>query len=133
MRSLVFPYKQLGRYLFPIIPVTLFSRNIIFKTEAYVDSGASYSIFRSEIMEALDLRKEQGRLRMLKAADGNPITCRVFRLPIRIADVKIRAVVAFSDELNVGFNLLGRQAIFSNFEEVAFNERQKTVIFRLRK
>jgi hypothetical protein len=83
-------------------------------------------------MEALDLRKEQGRLRMLKAADGNLIACHLFRLPIQIADVKIRALVAFSDELNVGFNLLGRQVIFSNFEEVAFNERQKTVILRLR-
>jgi len=37
----------------PIIPVTLFSRNIAFETAAYVDSGAFYSIFQSEILYAL--------------------------------------------------------------------------------
>lgn len=69
---------------------------------------------------------------MLKAADGNFIPVYLFRLPVQIADVKIRASVAFSDKLNIGFNLLGRQTIFSCFDEVAFNEREKRVIFRLR-
>jgi len=42
-------------------------------------------------------------------------------------------LVAFSDELNVGFNLLGRQTVFSFFDEVAFNERARKVIFRLQR
>jgi hypothetical protein len=116
----------------PIIPVTLFGRNTSSKTEAYVDSGAFCSIFHSEILIALQLRKTQGRLRMLKAADGNLIPAYLFRLSIQIDDVKIRAPVAFSDRLSVGFNLLGRQTIFGCFEEVAFREREKTVIFRCR-
>lgn len=70
---------------------------------------------------------------MLKAADGNPIPGYLFRLPVQIGDVRMRALVAFSDKLNVGFNLLGRQTIFSCFDEVAFNERARKVIFRLRK
>lgn len=130
MRPLVFPYTRLGGYYLPIIPVTIFGRNSVFKTEAYVDSGAFYSIFRSEILETLQLRKEEGRLKMLKAADGNFIPGYLFRLAIQIADVKIRAVIAFSDRLNVGFNLLGRQTIFSSFKEVAFSERERKVIFR---
>jgi hypothetical protein len=69
---------------------------------------------------------------MLKAADGNLIPCSVFRLPLQLVDVKIRGLVAFSTELNVGFNLLGRQSIFNSVDEVAFNDRKKTVIFRLR-
>lgn len=133
MRPLAFPYTRHGVHFLPIIPVTLFSRNLSFKTEAYVDSGAFYSIFRIEILELLQLRKDQGRLKMLKAADGNFIPGYLFRLPLQIADVKIRAVVAFSDKLNVGFNILGRQTVFSSFEEVAFNEREKKVIFRLRR
>ncbi len=67
---------------------------------------------------------------MLKAADGNFILSYLFRLPLQIGDVKVRALVAFSDELRVGFNLLGRQTIFNSFEEVAFNERGRKVIFR---
>ncbi len=102
-----------------------------FKTDAYVDSGAFCSIFRSEILDALQLREEQGQLRTLKAADGNFIPAYLFRLPVQIANVKMRATVTFSDKLAVSFNLLGRQTIFSHFEEVAFSEREKMVIFRL--
>lgn len=131
MRSVTFPYKQLRAYFFPIIPVVLYGRNLTFRTEAYVDSGAFYSIFQSEILENLRLRREEGRLRILKTADGSPIPAYLFRLPIQIADVKIRAQIAFSDKLNIGFNLLGRQSVFSSFKEVAFNEREKKVIFRL--
>ncbi len=132
MRSIVFPYTRLSGHFVPIIPVTLFGRNTSFKTDAYVDSGAFCSIFRSEILEALHLRKEQGRVKTFKAADGNFISGHLFRLYIQIADLKILAPIAFSDMLSVRFNLLGRQAIFSRFEEVAFNERKKRVILLLR-
>jgi len=69
---------------------------------------------------------------MLKAADGKLIPSHIFRLSVQIADSKVRASVAFSDMLNVGFNLIGRHTIFGAFEEVAFNERRRQVIFRLR-
>ncbi len=132
VRSIAFPYTRLSGHFVPIIPVTLFGRNTSSKTEAYVDSGAFCSIFHSEILVALQLRKSQGRLRMLKAADGNFIPAYLFRLSVQIDDVKIRAPVAFSDRLSVGFNLLGRQTIFSSFEEIAFREREKKVVFRCR-
>jgi hypothetical protein len=96
VRSLVFPYTQLGGHFVPISPVTLFGRTTSFKT------------------------------------DGNFIPAYSFRLLVQIDDIKIRAPVAFSDKLTIGFNLLGRQAIFSSFEEVAFCEREKRVIFRAR-
>jgi hypothetical protein len=115
----------------PIVPVTIVSRAFAFKTDAYVDSGAFYSIFRGEILESLQLRKEQGRLKMLRAADGKLIRSYLFRLPLQIGDIKLRGLIAFSDDLNVGFNLLGRHSIFDCFDEVAFNERKKTVMFRL--
>lgn len=130
MRSLIFPYLRLGTLYLPIVPVTIFGRSSSFKTEAYVDSGAFYSIFRSEMLENLQLRKEQGNLKLLKAADGKLLQARLFRLPIQLGDIKIRALIAFSDELHIGFNLLGRQTVFNAFDEVAFNERKRNVIFR---
>jgi hypothetical protein len=130
VRSLIFPYIKLGTLYLPIVPVTLFSRSSSFKTEAYVDSGAFYSIFRSEMLENLQLRKEQGNLKMLRAADGKLLQARLFRLPIELGDVRIRALIAFSDELHIGFNLLGRQTVFNAFDEVAFNERKRNVVFR---
>lgn len=68
---------------------------------------------------------------MLKAADGKLIGSYLFRLTLEIGTVKLRPLIAFSDELKVGFNLLGRHTVFSSFDEVAFNERRKTVSFRL--
>jgi hypothetical protein len=130
VRSITFPYKRFGGRFAPIIPVTLFSQNLTFKTEAYVDSGAFCSIFQSEILEVLQLPKERAQTRMLKAADGNLIPAHLFRLPVQIADIRLRASIAFSDKLKIGFNLLGRQTIFSAFEEIAFNEKEKKVILR---
>ena len=130
MRSLTFPYIRLRTIYLPIVPLTLFSRISALKTEAYVDSGAFYSIFRIEALDDLQLSKEQGRPNLLKAADGRLIRSFLFRLPIMLGDVKLRALIAFSEDLNVGFNLLGRQTIFNAFDEVAFNERKKIVVFR---
>jgi len=131
VRSLDFPYTRLGALFLPIVPVTITSRNVTFRTDAYVDSGAFYSIFRSELLNSLELRKEQGRIKMLKAADGKLIRGYLFRLTLEIGNIKLRPLIAFSDQLNVGFNLLGRHTVFSSFDEVAFNERRKTVSFRL--
>ena len=131
MRALTFPYTRLGGFLLPIVPVTILSRTLAFRTDAYVDSGAFYSIFRAEILDSLQLRKDQGQVKMLRAADGKLIRSHLFRLPLQIGTVKLRALVAFSDQLNVGFNLLGRHTVFSSFDEVAFNERARNVVFRL--
>ena len=125
------PYVRLGTLFLPIVPVTIASRDLAFRTDAYVDSGAVYLIFRGEILDNLQLKKEQGQRKWLKAADGKLIRSYLFRLPLQLGDVKLRALVAFSDELNIGFNLLGRHSIFNAFDEVVFNERQKTVVFRL--
>ena len=130
MHSLTFPYVKFGTFYLPIVPVTIFGRASSFKTEAYVDSGAFFSIFRSEMLESLQLRMEHGIPKKFRAADGKLIQARLFRLPIQLGDIKIRALIAFSDELHVGFNLLGRQTVFNAFDEVAFNERKRSVVFR---
>jgi hypothetical protein len=84
VRSLTFPYIRLGTLFLPIVPVTIVSRAFAFKTDAYVDSGAFYSIFRSEILESLQLRKEQGKLKMLRAADGKLIRSYLFACLYRL-------------------------------------------------
>lgn len=130
MRTLSFPYVRVGALYLPIVPLTIFGRNLSFKTAAYVDSGAYYSIFRSEVLDSLQLDKTAGRLKMLKAADGRLIRSYLYRLPLQLGGEKLRGQVAFSDQLNVGFNLLGRHSIFDAFDEVVFNERQRTTQFR---
>ncbi len=132
MRSVVFPYQRWGARFAPIVPVSLFGRAHSVQTEAYVDSGALFSIFRLELLTALGLNKEEGRRHFVMVGDGGLIVGYLFRLPVQIGDVRLRARIAFSEKLNVGFNLLGRQTIFDQFTEVAFLERARQIAFRLR-
>ena len=115
-----------------MIPVTLFGRSTSFKTAAYVDSGAFCSIFHSEILAALQLPKGQGRVEIAQGR-RRKIHSRVLFSSFRAnRRYKNSRAGCFFGQLTVGFNLLGRQAIFSSFDEVAFRERDEQVIFRAR-
>ena len=53
----------------------------------------------------------------------------VHKMDIKICGKTIRdAEIGFSDELNTGFNILGRKSIFNHFE-ICFNDNNKTVMF----
>ena len=132
VRSLVFPYTQLGGHFVPMIPVTLFGRSTSFKTAAYVDSGAFCSIFHSEILAALQLPKGQGRVtnaRRPPTENSFARTLFFFRANRRYKNSRAGC---FFGRTHCRFQLAGRQAIFSSFDEVAFRERDKQVIFRAR-
>lgn len=131
MSALTYPYKRLGNYYALVVPLVLFGRTVSVQTEADVDSGAFLSIFRMELLDVLQLRREEGRPRRFQVGDGDHLKGYVFRLPIQIGGLHFHARVAFSDELRIGFNLLGRQTVFEQFEEVAFDERARKVIFRI--
>lgn len=38
--------------------------------------------------------------------------------------------ISFSPDLKIGFNLLGRSGVFSQFSEVVFQEKRHRLIFR---
>lgn len=131
MYSLVFPYKKHKARLMPIIPVVLFGRdNGVLELEAYVDSGAYISIFDMEFASALGFGLMDGRKQMFIVGDGSFIPGYVFKLSLQIGKYKFMSEVAFSDKLNVGFNLLGRIGIFDKFEEIIFKEKKQEMEFR---
>lgn len=115
----------------PIIPVTLSYRFQTAKVEAYVDSGASYSIFGAEVAEGMDLSLSHGKRRVFVVGDGNRIVTWVLKLSVGIGMQSFAADVAFSEGLKVGFNLLGRRGIFDHFEEVVFQEKRRKIIFKV--
>ena len=131
MHSIIFRYKVIGVQRLPIVPITLFGRHENRQTEAYVDSGAIYSIFGIHLAEEIGLDPIQGRRQLFRVGDGNTIKGYVFRIPVQVGDYKFRADIAFSDELKVGFNLLGRRGIFEAFDEVIFREKHREIEFRI--
>ncbi|MBI4838050.1 MAG: hypothetical protein HY806_02705 [Nitrospirae bacterium] len=133
MHSLIFPYKLINKRYIPVIPLILHgSRNAKIRTEAFVDSGATFSIFNIDIAKSLTLNLNNAREQFFVVGDGSFIPAKVIKIPIEIGNEKIIADIAFSEKLNIGFNLLGRKGIFEYFEEIAFNEKGKEVIFRLK-
>ncbi len=67
-----FPYINLKGRLLPIIPVRLKGKEWM-AVDAYVDSGASFSIFHAWVAEVLDLRLEEGRKEYVIVGDGSQI------------------------------------------------------------
>jgi hypothetical protein len=74
----------------------------------------------------LDLSK--GLERKIVVGDGNSISVFFFKVPVRIADFEIVAERGFSEQLRIGFNLLGRKGIFDRFQ-VCFNDRERVLSF----
>ena len=130
MHSVIIRYKLLYRRWLPIIPVILSWRGAPLKSEAYLDSGAFYSIFKMSVAAELGLDISHAKERMFVVADGSFIPAKLIKLPIEIGGRRKIAEVAFSDRLNIGFNLLGRKDVFEGFDEVIFREARREVELR---
>jgi hypothetical protein len=117
-------------FLSPIIPVGIMgpSGNVV--TQAYVDSGAYYSIFSSNVAIGLGLAYKKVSACPVMVGDGNTVPVYLHRLSVKIGFFNLRAIIGFSDKLGVGFNLLGRQDIFSHFD-ITFNDKKKIITFKI--
>lgn len=130
MHSLVFPYKQINKRYMPIVPVILYGSSISLGVEAYVDSGATFSVFSYEIAHELKISLKDARTLYLVVGDGGFIPSKLIKIPIMIGAKKFVCDISFSERLGIGFNLIGRHGVFETFDEVAFNEKAKEVSFR---
>lgn len=101
------------------------------RAEAYVDSGVFLSIFSPNEAAGLGLDYQKGKETFVTVGDGGLIPVYVHRLPLQIGTATFQASIGFSPRLGVGFNLLGRQDIFTHFD-VTFSDATRTIIFRPR-
>jgi len=130
VHSVTFHYKLLYKRWLPIVPVLLRWRGLSFGSEAYVDSGAFYSIFKIGVAARLGVDLSRAKERMFVVADGSFIPAKIVKIPIEIGARRRIAEIAFSDRLNIGFNLLGRKDVFEAFDEVIFRESAREVELR---
>src|SRR3989338_6606807 len=100
-----------GKHL-PIVDIKLKSCDGWYNTRAYVDSGASYSLFHADVAELLGLELEHGELTEMIAGDGDSLKVYIHRVPIFCADKEFTASIGFSKDIGVGFNIIGRKDIF---------------------
>ncbi len=122
-----FPYIEVSRGIFaPIISLGIWTGERWVICEAYVDSGATYSIFHTDVAALLGLTYRKGRKIFVKVGDGGLIPVYLHQLPVRFANVKFNALLGFSESLGVGFNLLGRVSFFEKFK-ICFNDKEKVI------
>jgi hypothetical protein len=125
-----FPYIQERRKFLPIISLQIKSKVKVdwITFDAFVDSGASYSIFKAEIGDILGLEMEKGNKILITVGDGSLIVIYIHRLIIQIGDEEFEAEIGFSKQLGIGFNIIGRKDIFERFK-ICFDEKEKIVEF----
>lgn len=123
-----FPYLKFKGIKCPIIPIEIRGKKRWEMMLAYVDSGATYSIFSDKEAELLGIEIDKGRKIYLVVGNGAYLPAYLFRLPVKIGGIKIKATIGFSKKLGVGFNILGRKDIFNKFQ-VCFNDKHEMLTF----
>lgn len=121
-----FPYRisSEGKY-FPVIPISINYQKKKKEIFVLIDSGATVSIFRSEVAEEFGVEIEKGETIYLHGVGGR-IKGYLHRLKIEVAGKKFICPIIFSDEYLVSFNLLGREAFFEKFK-IIFEESKRKI------
>lgn len=110
----------------PIVYLQVWTGNRWLYLQAYVDSGASWSIFHADVAQLLNLTLSKMTHRHMALGNGNMISVYLHRVRVRFAGQEFTVPAGFSDALHVGFNLLGRAGFFDRFV-MSFNDRTKTL------
>ena len=120
---LTFPYARKGSQHFPVVDISLTVPARPLTVKALVDSGASISVFRAEVLEYLNIPLTRGERVYLEGVGGRILGYR-HRIPARVGFTLLMLPIVFSKELTVSFNLLGRDGFFERFM-VIFDERRR--------
>lgn len=122
----VFPYyKNPDGSYFPIIPLQLRFQEKSLDASALIDSGATISIFRTDVAQFLGIPIEYGKEIFLGGVGGR-IKGHIHTLDLQITDTTFRCPVVFSHEYLVSFNLLGRTEFFTR-HVITFEERRHRI------
>ncbi|MCX7839594.1 MAG: hypothetical protein N2559_09095 [Anaerolineae bacterium] len=125
--SIRLSYRLLRGQRMPIVRVGLFRDSRRTEDMALVDSGAVYSIFDASIAERLGIDLKLGRRVLVWGLGGNLVVVYLHPVGLMLDTFHITAEVGFSDQLRIGFNLLGRHSIFNQLQ-FCFNDRDGHLI-----
>ena len=127
IRRVEFPYMKdaQGRYA-PIVYLQVWTGNRWVYLQAYVDSGASWSVFHVDVAQLLGIKLNRAKRRYIALGNGSVIPIYLQHIRVRFAGAEFVAPAGFSDSLRVGFNLLGRAGFFTRFA-VSFNDRSRVL------
>lgn len=123
-----FPYVKIEDIYAPVIPVQMKGTDGWHRSWAYVDSGATFSVFKASEAERLGFDLSSGGLIYLTVGDGGAIPVYIHHLTVRIGEEELYANIGFSEKLGVAFNLLGRADVFEKFK-ICFRDAKRMISF----
>jgi hypothetical protein len=126
-----FSYFKKGNQYYPLIDVELIGPKKRITVKALIDSGATFSLFRSEIADYLGIRLRSGRKIYFQGIKGK-ILGYLHRIRLKVKDKRFICYIAFSPELEISFNILGRRNFFYPFL-ITFNEKHQKIFFKQNK
>ncbi len=125
LKRVEFPYMKdaLGRYA-PIVYLQTWTGNRWLYLQAYVDSGASWSVFHVDVAQLLGIKLSRTKRHYISLGNGSVLPIYLHHIRVRFAGAEFTAPAGFSDALRIGFNLLGRAGFFDRFA-MSFNDRTR--------
>ena len=128
MALIRFPYLRVQEAWQPVIPIGVRLGSDWQRFNAYVDSGATYSVFQAKLASQLGFDYRQGNRSSLRVGNGSLILIYLHELEVQLGTERFISPVAFSNDLGVSFNVLGKVGIFDKFK-ICFQQSQKVVTF----
>ena len=127
-RRVEFPYLKdaAGRHA-PLVYLQAWTGDRWLYLQAYVDSGASWTVFHADVASLLGIKRSQLKRRYMSLGNGNMLPIFSYEVRVRFAGEEFKVPVGFSDSLAVGFNLLGRAGFFDRFA-MCFNDRARVLM-----
>ena len=125
LRRVDFPYLKdaQGRFA-PIVYLQAWTGNRWLYLQAYVDSGASWSVFHLDVAQLLGIKLTRAKRRYVTLGNGSVLPIYLQHIKVRFAGEEFTVPAGFSDALRMGFNLLGRAGFFTRFA-MSFNDRAR--------
>ena len=121
-----FSYLKKGDQAYPLIDVELIGPKGSLVVKALLDSGATFSIFQREIANCLGVPVSSGQSLYFQGIKSR-ILGYLHKIPVRVNQEEFTCYIAFSSELEVSFNILGRNNFFFPFL-ITFNEKFQKVL-----
>jgi predicted aspartyl protease len=120
------PYMVWRGKASPLVTTKLSVNDNSVTTLAYVDTGATYSVYNSDFCDRLGLNLQKGERVDIIVGDGGIIPVYLHEVKIKIEDLEFQAKIGFSDRLGTGINILGRETVLDEFT-VCFDGKKKEI------
>jgi hypothetical protein len=120
------PYMVCRGRASPLVTTKLSVDDKSITTLAYVNTGATHSVYNSDFCDRLVCDLLKGERIDITVGDGGIIPVYLHEIKVEIEEMKFQAKIGFSDRMGTGINILGRETVLDEFV-VCFDGKMKEI------